>query len=140
MTIHPKPAWLVEKEITLDNGSTVLWSYDSEGDFLEIFFQESPATATVELAEGIFLRLNLEQGKALSLGFVSAMPLLQPGEFGPYLLRLNGLDELSPDLRQTVLAIITSPPVSYVLKVFSYLPSPDAEVPVPIAGLDQLAT
>jgi uncharacterized protein YuzE len=138
MSAHPKPVWLFEKDITLEDGSTALWSYDTEGDFLEIFFEKDPAAATIELADGIFLRLS-QRGKALSLGIVSATPLLQPGEFGPYLLRLDGLDELPSDLRQTVLHVITSPPVSYVLRVFSYLSSADAVAPVPVAGLERLA-
>ena len=44
-----KPSWLHEHTVTLPDGKTVLWSYDSEGDILEIFFEQAPATATIEI-------------------------------------------------------------------------------------------
>lgn len=134
-----QPNWLVEKTISLQNGLTALWSYDTEGDVLEIVFERRPAPATVELGQGVFLRFDPEQGQALSLGIVSATPLLQPGEFGPYLLRLDGLTGLPVSLRQVVLTILTSPPVSDVLRVFSYLPTPESDAPVPLAGLRRAA-
>ena len=137
MTSQAKPSWLTEKELTFADGSHALWSYDAEGDILEIFFERGPASATVDLTDGVFLRFDLERATALSLGIISATPLLQPGEFGPYLLRLDGLDDLPADLRRTVLTIITSPPVSYVLKVFSYLGA--ADTPVPVAALQPAA-
>lgn len=130
-----QPDWLVEKTMTLRDGSTALWSYDTEGDVLEIIFARGSAPATVELASGVFLRFDPERGEALSLGIVSATPLLQPGEFGPYLLRLDGLTGLPANMQQVVLTILTSPPVSDVLRVFSYLPTPEADAPVPLAGL-----
>jgi hypothetical protein len=46
------------------------------------------------------------------------------------------VDHLPDALRQTVLHIITSPPVSSILKMYSYLPSPQAK-PLPVASLDQ---
>lgn len=133
--MRTQPDWLIEKTMTLQDGSTALWSYDTEGDVLEIIFGGGAAPATVELAPGVFLRFDPAAGQALSLGIVSATPLLQPGEFGPYLLRLDGLTGLPLSLREVVLTILTSPPVSEVLRVFSYLPTPEAETPVPLAGL-----
>ncbi|MFQ5595731.1 MAG: DUF2283 domain-containing protein [Anaerolineae bacterium] len=136
-----KPAWLVEKEIPLDNGNTAQWSYDTEGDMLEIFFQEGNATCTVELADGVFLRLDLQQRRPLSIAFLAVSALTRYGEFGPFLLQLDGLKDLSDELRQTVIQIITSPPVSSVLKVFSYSPSPQRKKPMPVAWLPhQLAS
>ncbi|MFQ6102495.1 MAG: DUF2283 domain-containing protein [Anaerolineae bacterium] len=132
-----KPDWLVEKEITLDDGSVARWSYDTEGDMLEIFFAEGQATCTVELADGVFLRLDLEKPRPLSLGFVSFTPLTQSGEFGPPALRLDGLESLPEDLRRAVAKIITAPPISSVLQVFSYRPSPRAKKPVPVACVPQ---
>lgn len=139
MTTQPKPTWLTEKELAFADGSHALWSYDTEGDILEIFFARGPAGATVELADGVFLRFDLEPARALSLGIISATPLLQPGEFGPYLLRLDRLDDLPAPLRQTVLDIITSPPVNHVLKVFSYQAATDATAPIPLATLQPAA-
>jgi len=47
------PNWLIEKQITLPNGEEALWSYDTESDFLEVFFRKGPASATIELADGV---------------------------------------------------------------------------------------
>ena len=106
---------------------------------LEIFFREGSATCTVELADGVFLRLDLERSQALSLGFLSATPLTDQGEFGPLALPLDGLASLPPQLQQTVVQVITSQPMSSLFKVFSLLPSPQAEKAVPVAWLDQRA-
>ena len=132
-----QPEWLVEKEIILSDGTTALWSYDTEGDMLEITFNQGAATCTVELADGVLLRLDLEQTHPLSLAFLSFTPLTQRREFGPPLLRLNGLDDLPDDIRQTVLQVITSPPVNAILKVFSYAPTLEADQVEPLAFLDQ---
>ena len=62
-------------------------SYDTEGDFLEIFFHEAPASGrTVELAEGVWLRFDRKDGRRLSLGFTNITALTQQQEFGPPLL------------------------------------------------------
>jgi hypothetical protein len=131
-----QPEWLIEKEITLSDGTTALWSYDTEGDMLEIFFNQGAATCTVELADGVLLRLDLEQTRPLSLAFLSFTPLTRRREFPP-LLRLNGLDDLPDDIRQTVVQIITSPPVNAILKVFSYAPTLEADRVEPLALLEQ---
>lgn len=134
-------AWLIEHEIPLDDGSKARWSYDTEGDMLEIFFREGDATCTVELADGVFLRLDLDRGEPLSIAFIAVSSLTRFGEFGPFLLQLDGLENLPDDLRQIVTRIITSPPVSSVLKVFSYSPSPRTRKPLPLAWLPhQLAS
>ena len=104
---------------------------------LEIFFNQGAATCTVELADGVLLRLDLEQTRPLSLAFLSFTPLTRRREFGPPLLRLDGLDDLPDDIRQTVVQIITSPPVNAILKVFSYAPTLEADQVEPLALLDQ---
>ncbi len=134
-----KPDWLVEEEITLDDGSTARWSYDTEGDILEIFFQDDPASCTVELADGVLLRLDLEHNRPLSLAFLSYTSLTDRREFGPPALPLDGLRRLPEPLRQTVTRIITTQPVSSVLKVFSYVPTPRTRKVVPVAWLSRAA-
>jgi hypothetical protein len=131
-----KPDWLIEKEITLPDGTIALVSYDTEGDMLEIFFAEGTATGTVELADGVLLRLDVEHTRPLSLAVLSVTPLLHKQAYGPPLLELDGVDSLPDDLRQIVVQIITSAPVNTVLKVYSYIPRPQAKV-MPVASLDQ---
>ncbi|MBI3360014.1 MAG: DUF2283 domain-containing protein, partial [Chloroflexi bacterium] len=95
-----KPSWIIEKKITLPDGTSALWSYDTEGDILEIFFHKAPATATVELADGIFLRFDRKAARPLSLGFLAVTPLTQQREFGPLLLTLTGLRRLAESERK----------------------------------------
>lgn len=81
--MNEKPSWLTEKEITLENGSKARWSYDSESDMLEIFFQQGKASCTVKLADGVFLRLDLEQRRPLSIAFLAVSSLVRYGEWVP---------------------------------------------------------
>src|SRR3972149_4432205 len=131
-----RPDWIIKKKVVRADGTAALWSYDAEGDFLEIFFHEAPASATVELTEGVFLRFDRKTGRPLSLGFVSITPLTQQREFGPPLLRLTGLKKLPASQRKMVLKILQSPPVNTILKIYSFRPTPRARV-IPVASLDQ---
>ncbi|MFQ5856615.1 MAG: hypothetical protein ACE5LU_13340 [Anaerolineae bacterium] len=87
------------------------------------------------------MRLDLDKRQPLSIAFLAVSSLTRYGEFGPFLLQLDGLESLSDDLRQIVTQVITSPPVSGVLKVFSYSSSPQTRKQTPLAWLPhQLAT
>lgn len=129
-------AWLNEKQMTLPNGETIRWQYDSEGDFLEIFFRQAPASATVELAEGVYLRFDRAAGQALSLGVMSASTLVQQQEFGLPLLALEGLRRLPKMEQQLVLQMLQSSPVNLVLQVYSFRPKTQAKT-VPLATLSR---
>jgi hypothetical protein len=50
-----KPEWLIEREVVLE-GQTVTYSYDKEGDILEIFFQQGQGGLGIDLNENIVLR------------------------------------------------------------------------------------
>jgi len=127
--------WLIEKKVTLADGSEVLWSYDKEGDFLEVFFQRASASNTVELAEGLFLRFDKKTKQALSLGIVSAATFLQPQEFGPRLLSLDGLKKLPEPDRKLILQMLQSLPLRAILKLYSFEPVPRKPA-IPMASLD----
>jgi len=74
------------------------------------------------------LRFDHERGKPLSLSLLSYSRIVQPTELGPRNFPLTGLDDLPDDLRQTVVKIITSPPVNQFLKVSSFYPSPSQRI------------
>ncbi|HKZ87146.1 MAG TPA: DUF2283 domain-containing protein [Anaerolineae bacterium] len=131
-----RPDWIIEKKVVLADGTAALWSYDTEGDFLEIFFHEAPASATVELADGIFLRFDRKRGRPLSLGFAAVTPLTQQQEFGPPLLTLTGLGKLPVPEQKIVLKILQSPPVNTILKIYSFTPGARARA-IPVASLEQ---
>ena len=134
--MNPKPDWLHEHEIKLSNGDVALWSYDDEGDVLEIFFRDAPASATVELADGVFLRFDRQHEQPLSIGFVAATALMRSQEFGQPLLALTGLAKLPTDERKLVLNMLQASPVNAVLRVYSFKPAARAQA-IPVAALAQ---
>jgi hypothetical protein len=61
------------------------------------------------------------------MGFSVLVPLTN---LGPPSFPLSGLNELEPDWQDTVIEIITTPPVSQILKVSVYTPSLNETVPI----------
>ncbi len=131
-----KPDWLLEREITLE-GQTIIYSYDKEGDILEIVFQKGGGLG-VDLTENIVLRYNRESEEPLSLILTSFSQLIHPTQFGPLSFRLTALTELSPDMQQTILHMLNTFPVNRFLKVSGLLLSPGGELQ-PITYLAQSA-
>ena len=109
----------------------ITYSYDQEVDVLYISFsQGEKATTAVELNDNILLRFNRAEKRAIGLTLMDFSVLVQLTELGPRSFPLNRLDELEPDWQETVIDIITKPPVSQVLKVSVYTPSLSEAVPV----------
>lgn len=127
---------LTKLDTILDNGQTVHYCYDEEGDLLEITFRKARATCAVELTESIILRFDLEKEEPLSLSFISYSRLAQPTKVGPHSFRLK-LDSMDDEVRQKVLRIITSSPVNQFLKVSSYT-HPRAKSSEPITYIEGL--
>ncbi|MEW5988142.1 MAG: DUF2283 domain-containing protein [Chloroflexota bacterium] len=135
MTSH-QSEWLIEYEESLDETRIVNVSYDREGDILEIFFAEG-AGSGIELTDEIVLRYNQATGTPLSLILLSFSHLVQPTEYGPESFRLSGLEKLSPERRETIMRILTSPPVNHYLRV-SALTLPRSHRLVPITTVRPL--
>ena len=107
------------------------YSYDKEADVLYISFSPGEkATAAVELNENILLRFNRAEKRAVGLTLMDFSVLVQLTKLGPRSFPLSGLQELEPEWRETVIEIITKPPVNQILKVSSYTPSPTETVPI----------
>lgn len=130
-----KPDWLFERDITVA-GQPVLYSYDKEGDILEIFFHKGRGGAGIDLTDNIVLRYDRESQEPLSLIFLSFSRLIQETEFGPPSFRLTGVEYLPPDMQQVVFKILHSPPVNHFLKVSGLLIAPDKKLQ-PITFLEQ---
>lgn len=107
------------------------YSYDKEADVLYISFApgEKP-TAAVELNENILLRFNRAEKRALGLTLMDFSVLVQLTKLGPRSFPLTGLKDLEPDWQDTVIEIITAPPVNQILKVSSYTASPAEAVAI----------
>jgi uncharacterized protein YuzE len=107
------------------------YTYDKEADVLYISFSpgEKPTTA-VELNDNILLRFNYAEKRAVGLTLMDFSVLIQLTKLGPRSFPLVGLKELEPEWQETVIEIITSPPVNQILRVSSYMPSPIETVPI----------
>ena len=117
-------------DIPGDDGRTIHFMYDQDSDDLEIVFEKARANCVVELTGNIILRFDRVQEKALSLILIGFSTLAQVTEIGPKSFPLTGLADLPEDLRQTVVKIITSPPVNQFLKVSCFYPSPAQSIPI----------
>ena len=110
---------------------TLIYSYDKAADVLYIsFFPGEKATTAVELNDNILLRFNRAEKRAVGLTLMDFSVLVQFTDLGPRSFPLVGLGELEPDWRETVIEIITKPPVSEILKVSVYTPSLAEAVPI----------
>lgn len=114
--------------ITTSDGQEALIEYDPEGDILEIFFDSVEATTAVHLHESIVLRLNQPQRLPSGLIVVGYSNLSRPTAMGPRSIPLSNLGDLPGDLYTLVAELVTSPPVSDLLKVTSYFPTDDHPV------------
>lgn len=89
------------------------------------------------MTDGIVLRYDVKTGEPLSLIFLCFSALMQPTELGPMSFPLTGLDDLPPEMRETVQHIITSPPVSHFLKVSALWRAPNQK-PEPITYIEEI--
>ncbi|MEK7278645.1 MAG: DUF2283 domain-containing protein [Chloroflexota bacterium] len=105
-------------------------NYDEEGDVLYISFRPGETGMGINLTEHILLRFNPHTKQPVGLTLLDFSVLVSPTEMGPRNFPLTGLDRLPDDLRQIVIDIITTPPVSYYLKVSTFYPSPSQAVPI----------
>jgi hypothetical protein len=125
-------------QIITEEGHPVQLEYDQDGDMLEIFFGLGPASGAVELAEPLILRFDRETGQALSLSILTFSQLIQMTELGPRSFRLDGLEALPNTLREMVIKMVTTPPVSHFLKVMVYSPHIE-QPPIPISYIEHSA-
>ncbi len=113
------------------------YRYDKEVDVLYISFSPGEkATTAVELNENILLRFNRADKRAIGLTLMDFSVLVQLTNLGPRWFPLSGLSELEPDWKDTVIEIITKPPVNQILRISVYTPS-SAET-IPIALVEKL--
>jgi len=121
---------LYKTEITTKDGTSVHLVYDQVADILEIFFGENEPATGVEITDHIILRLNKNTKRAVSLTLLDFSILTERTEYGPRSFPLDKLGELPEDLRELVLQLMTSMPVSQFLKVSHFQASPTEQVPL----------
>ncbi len=119
-----------ESVMTATDGTPVRLVYDQEADILEIFFGTNEPATGVELTDHIILRLNQQTKRAMSLLLIDFSILTERTEYGPRSYPLNTLDDFPESLRELVLQLVTSLPVSQFLKVSHFQASPTERVPL----------
>ncbi|MEA3351708.1 MAG: DUF2283 domain-containing protein [Chloroflexota bacterium] len=118
-----------EIRTTASDGTPVRFVYDKEIDMLEIFFGENESATGVELTDYIILRLNKQTRRAVSLMLLHFSILTERTEYGPRSYPLDKLDEVSEGLRELVLHLVTSMPVSQFMKLSHFQASPMEQIP-----------
>jgi uncharacterized protein YuzE len=99
------------------------FNYDEVSDTLYVSYEPGEKATGIELNDHILLRINKNERKAIGLTFFEYSLLAQRTEIGPRSFPLTGLAQLSDDLREIVLEILSSPPVSNILSLSTYTPS-----------------
>ena len=110
--------------------SEPIFNYDEMSDTLYVSFAPGETATGIELNEHILLRINKQERRAIGLTFFDYSILAQRTEVGPRSFPLTGLAELSDELRDIVLEILLSPPVSKILLLSAYTPSLVETIPI----------
>ena len=110
------------------NGRNI--NYDETSDTLYVSFAPGEEAAGIELNEHILLRINKRERRAIGLTFFEYSVLAQKTEVGPRSFPLTGLADLSEELRSVVVDILLHPPVSDILLLSAYTPSPLETIPI----------
>ena len=120
---------LYRTQITANDGTPVRLAYDQEADILEIFFGKNEASTGVELTDHIVLRLNQQTKRVVSLILLHVSILTEQTEYGPRSYPVDKLDQIPQHLRDLVVRLITSMPVSQFLKLSHFQASPTKQIP-----------
>jgi len=99
-------------------------------DTLYVSFEPGTKATGIELNEHILLRIDKNKRRVVGLTLFEYSLLAQKTDVGPRSFPLTGLSELSDDLRQIVLDILLSPPVSDILSVSAFTPSIVETIPI----------
>ena len=105
-------------------------TYDETSDTLYVSFQPGTKATGIELNDHILLRIDKKTRRPIGLTLFEYSVLVQKTDLGPRSFPLTGLRELSGELREVVLEILLSPPVSEFLSVSAFTPSILETIPI----------
>jgi len=105
-------------------------TYNEMSDTLYVSFEPGTKATGIELNEHILLRIDKKRRKSIGLTFFEYSVLVQKTDLGPRSFPLTGLAELSGELREVVMEILLSPPVSGFLSVSAFTPSILETIPI----------
>lgn len=109
--------------------TTSVFNYDQTNDTLYVAFAPGEKATGIELNDHILLRLNKAERRAVGLTFFEYSLLAQRTEVGPRSFPLTGLAQLSEELRELGLEIVSRQPVNAILSLYAYSPSSMETIP-----------
>jgi hypothetical protein len=121
---------LQRTEMVAQDGTPVRLVYDEEADILEIFFGENGPATGLELTSSIVLRLDRKAKRILSVMLRHFSILAEQTEYGPRSFPLEKLESLPAEIRELVLRLLTTLPVSQFLKLSNLQASPKKNLPL----------
>ncbi len=105
-------------------------NYDELSDTLYVSFAPDEEATGIELNDHILLRINKQERRAIGITFFEYSLLAQHTEIGPRSFSLNGLAQLSEELRGIVFEILRRAPVNELLTLSAYTPSIVETIPI----------
>jgi uncharacterized protein YuzE len=113
-------------------------SYDEPSDTLYIDFGPRMGATGLGLNDHIFLRVDVDNRRAIGITLLDFSILANRSEIGPRSFPLSGLEEISPDLQALALELLHLPPVSDYLTVLAYSPAGTEVIPIAVLNTDKL--
>ncbi len=112
-------------------------NYDEMSDTLYISFEPDAKATGIELNDNILLRIDKTQRKVIGLTFLNYSILTQNADFGPRSFPLTGIAQLSSELKEIVMDVISNSPVKEILSLSTYTPSFAEAIPITLLHLPQ---
>ncbi len=112
-------------------------NYDETSDTLYISFEPDAKATGIELNDNILLRIDKIRQKAIGITFLNYSILIQKADFGPRSFPLTGIAQLSGELREIVMDIISNSPVKEILSLSTYTPSFSEAIPITLLHLPE---
>lgn len=106
--------------------NTEWYSYDQEGDVLDVYFGEKRPVWTIELTPHIMISIDRTNEQAVGLTLMDYTELTRLTVWGPRSFPITGLAHLPIDERDLVLTILNSPPVNGWLDISTVQLLPDS--------------
>lgn len=107
-----------------------IFNYDEPSDTLYVSFAPGEKATGIELNDHILLRINKAERRAVGLTFFEYSLLAQRTEVGPRSFPLTGLAQLSEELHELVLEVVSRPPVNAIISLYAYSPSSMETIPI----------
>lgn len=106
------------------------FKYDEPSDTLYVSFEPGAGGTGIELNVNILLRVDERGRRAVGITLFNYSVLSQPTEIGYRSLPLTGLQDLPDEIRNLVIEILHTSPVSEVLSLSAYTPSVVETIPI----------